>query len=233
VSESIPSFTQPYRLNPYIPEEVKKEAPKKVEYHVFQLYEKQLKSLGIPVPMEMQDYELTNFKLAVDESLGIRRKINTMVRTLDVDWLGDKKRKEFFVWYENWIGYSDEGALPNGERRLVEHMVADFPCGLDKKHRMKPIRYDRNGKPIQEDPGPFDWVHTIEFKKELVDKVLEDAFDTGPDTVQFIVTTRTGSYGGFSLEEFRDLSIAELEDRGKKGEVGRPVGKRKPEKDRD
>ena len=85
---------------------------------------------------------------------------------------------------------------------------------------------------IQEDPGPFDWVHTIEFKSELVDKVLEDAFDTGSDTVQFIVTNRSASYGGFTIDEFRDLSMPELEDRGKKGEVGRPVGKQQSKKDR-
>lgn len=231
MSESIPSFTQPYRLDPYVPNETKKETPKKVEYHVFKLYEEQLKKLNIPVPMEMQDYELTNFKLAVDESLGIRRKVNTMVRVLDVDWLGDKKRKEFLVWYENWYGYSDEGSMANGERRLVEHIVADFPCGLDKKHRMRPIRYARDGSVLQEDPGPFDWVHTIEFKPELVDKILEDTFDTGPDTIQFIVTNRSGSYGGFTIDEFRDLSMSELEDRGRKGEVGRPVGKRQSKKD--
>ena len=225
MSESIPSITQPYRLQPYSEEQIKKEAPKKVEYHVFQKYEKQLKSLGIPVPMEMMDYELTNFKTSVDESLGVERKVTTMVRVLDVDWLGDKKRKEFLVWYETWTGYSDEGSLPNGERRLIPHVVADFPCGLDKLHKMKPIRYDRNGNPIQEDPGPFEWVHTIEFKKELIDQILEDTTDTGADTIQFIVTNKSASYGGFSLEEFQNLTMAELEDRGKKGEVGRPVKK--------
>lgn len=225
MSESIPSITQPYRLQPYSAEEIKKEAPKKVEYHVFQKYEAQLKSLGIPVPMEMMDYELTNFKTNIDEKIPIQRKINTMVRTLDVDWLGDMKRKEFLVWYETWTGYKDEGSLPNGERRLVPYTVADFPCGLDKKHILRPIRYDRNGNPIQEDPGPFQWVHTVPFDKKLIDQIMEDTVETGQDTIQFIVANGAASYGGFSYEEFKNLSMGELEDRGKKGEVGRPVKK--------
>ena len=222
---SIESFTQPYRLEPYNPEELKKaEAKKQKVYHVFQLYEKQLTELGIPIPMEMMDYELTTFKNNVDEALGIERKINTMVRVKDVDWLGDKKRKEFLVWYETWTGYRDEGKT--GEPILVPYTVADFPRGLDKQHLSQPKKYDRAGNALAEEPGPHRWVHTIEFKPELIDQILKDTTDTGPDTIQFIVTGFR-SYGGFSMEEFQNLPFEELEERGKTGKVGGRVVRRK------
>jgi hypothetical protein len=225
---SVESFTQPYRLEPYNEEEAKKKAALKPSvYHVFEGYVKQLTQLGIPVTMEMQDYQLTNFMNSIDRDMPIDRKITTMVRQKDVDWLGDKKRKEFLIWYETWTGYRNDGKLPSGGDRISEFKIADYPRGLDKRTNVRAQEYNAKGDPLPAKPGVIRWICTEIFSAEKVDKIMEDTVDTGPDTVQWIVTGN-GSWGGFTMEEFQKLSFEELEERGKKGTAGSPVTKKKP-----
>jgi hypothetical protein len=63
---------------------------------------------------------------------------------------------------------------------------------------------------------PMIVVYTQEFNPKLVDKILEE-HNTDPDPnreIEFIVESN-GSFGNFTLGEFRDLSIKELEAKRK------------------
>ena len=76
--------------------------------------------------------DLTRFiDLADPES--IEKTVTSMVRLKAIDLLGDKKRKEYLIWYENWVG-TDRNANP------VPSVI--FSKGIDKLAKIaKQIRH--------------------------------------------------------------------------------------------
>lgn len=181
-------------------------------YFVYPNYVEELKAHRIPLSPDIQDTELTNFLTRVDEA-SIEKTIPTVVRLRNVNKKGLNKGKktEYMIWYENWSGTDTNGH--------IIAPVSDLPKGIDKGVDFSK-NIDNTGvehfKPEREY-----WIYTQEFDPNKLDEILADT-NTDPESVQYIVMG-IRSWGGFSYEEFRNLSYEEICERGRTGQVQKPV----------
>jgi len=217
-------FSKPYRLSKVELEQKEPEPQAEQQYFVFPRYVSQLKKLGLPIIPEIQDYQLTRFMNEVDEDLGIEKTVTMILRRQGVDYISDKKPKprgEFIVFYETWFG-----------KKMVDNQVyeippvTDFPNGLDKQVTLRPPKYDNRGNKLEAQIASTYWIFTIPYSPETIDEILEKSVYRDGYVTQFSVKGSRG-WGGWTLEEFRDLSFAELEERGKKGLTGIGISKKK------
>ncbi len=183
-------------------------------YFVYPQYVEQLKQHKIPVTPDMQDKELTNFINRVG-SEEITKKIPTVIRLRNINKEGEHKgqKTEFIIWYENWSGKD------KNNHKIAP--VSDLPKGIDKT-----VEFSRStdGEGIdtykQEDEY---WLYTEPYTPEKLDSILEET-STEADAPQYILMG-IRPYSGFSYDEFRNLSFAELEERGRTGKVQQPVNR--------
>jgi len=193
------------------------EKPQKPLYFIFPKFVEQLRSLKLPVVSTLEDDSLTRFMdLAVPES--IEKVVTSMVRLKAIDLLGDKKRKEFLIWHESWTGV-DKNDNP------VPSVI--FPKGVDKLARTAKYT-DSEGKIKYKQIGIPAIIYTQEFSAKKVDEIINFT-QTDAEVIQYSLQG-TRSFGGFTYEEFRNLTFEELNERGKKGDAGSPVVKGKKEK---
>ena len=149
----------------------------------------------------------------------IENTVTVMVRLKAIDLLGDKKRKEFLIWYENWFGTDKNGnPIPS---------VSDFPKGIDKLAKIAK-HIDAEGKTTYKQIGIPTTVYTQEFSAQKVDEIINST-QTDAETIQYSLQG-TMSFGGFTYEEFRNLTFEELNERGRDGTAGSPIDKPKTQK---
>jgi len=207
---NIEKLTMPSRFKPkdLLPEEQKPELEIE-KYYCNPLYVQQLKQLKIEVPYTLDDQFLDRFMNSADPDR-TRKEVSTVVRLRENDVLNDNKKREFTFWYENWYGFDSAGhMLPslvklNGQDKQVRHSV----------------NRDGNGNEYNKIEQDYP-VYTIPWDVATFDEILEST-GTDPDKVQYIVNGYR-SWGGFSYEEFRNLSFEELQDKGRLGKVQEPV----------
>lgn len=185
-------------------------------YFVYPQYVEELRNHQIPLAPDMQDTELTKFIVMADPD-SIEKQIPTIVRLRNVNKKGEFKGKktEFLIWYENWRGTDKNGH--------IVAPVSDLPKGIDKG-----VDFSRKTGPDGETTYSVErdyWVYTTPFSAEKLDQILAET-NTDPESVQYIVMGLR-SWGGFSYDEFRDLSYEDLCERGRTGQVQRPVTKEK------
>ena len=190
------------------------EKAKSVEpvYFVYPNYIERLKEHKIPVSPDMQDKELTKFIQMAAPEFTVK-KIPTVVRLKHINQEGEGKgqKLEYMIWYENWSGKDKNG-----------HKVApvsDLPKGIDKG-----VDFSRSTDSEGLDTFKLEdefWLYTVPFSGDKLDEILQET-NTDADSVQYICMG-IRSYSGYSYDEFRNLSFAELEDRGRTGKVQQPV----------
>jgi hypothetical protein len=216
---NVETFTQPYRLTQKEEKQAQQEEAELPFYYVYGGYIEELRKIGLDLPKEMLDYELTNFMNNVDETKGpVEREVKTMVRIKATDYRkdSDHKRKEFLVWYSHWYGNTKDD---------IEIQVNDYPNGMEKQVVLEGgPQYDNKGNKLKPKARPPRLIYTVEFKPEIVEELVTNSARGGEDTIQYLVTGK-GSWGGFTYDEFKDMSFEDLEERGRKGTAGSPVVK--------
>jgi len=207
---NVEKLTQPSRFRPS-DLEPPKEQPKaeRETYYCHPLYVKQLKQLRIEVPHTLDDQLLDSFMNSADPNR-TRKEVSTVIRLKENDVLHDGKSKEFFFWYENWYGFDSQG-----------HMIPSLVKlnGQDKQVRYS-VNRDANGNEYNKIEQEYP-VYTIQWDVSSFDEILEST-GTDPAKVQYIVNGYR-SWGGFSHDEFRNLSFEELTEKGKLGKVQEPI----------
>ena len=190
------------------------EKQKSVEpiYFVYPQYVEQLKQHRIPITPDMQDKELSNFLIRIGDQ-PVTKRIPTVIRRRSINKEGEGKgqKLEYLVWYENWSGKDKNG------HKLTP--VCDLPKGVDKTVEFSQST-DGEGKVTYKQEDDF-WLYTVPFSGEKLDEIIEET-QTDAESIQFILMG-IRSYSGFSYEEFRNLSFAELEERGRTGKVQQPI----------
>jgi len=190
-----------------------------LQYHYeYPLYHQLHTELNIPYDMRMADYELTNFFALASNTSTIKKQLTTVVRIRALDHLHliDKKkvtRQEFLVWYEVWRG---------GRGKHNEKINEPYVClGQDRQFNYDEIK-DEDGFTLEyKKAGDFD-VFTVPFSAKKLDSILEELEVDDYEQVQWSVTSK-GSWGNFTMEEIRDLSLEELDTRGQMGKAGMPT----------
>lgn len=182
-------------------------------YFVYPNYVQELREHKIPISPDIQDTELTNFLTRVDEST-VEKQIPTVMRLKNSNRKGKNKGKklEYMIWYENWSGTDSNGH--------IIPPVRDLPKGIDKSVNFSKST-DGEGVDHYKPEGAEYWIYTQEFDPEKLDQLFQET-NTDPESVQYIVNG-VRSWGGFSYEEFRNLSYEEICERGRTGQVQRPV----------
>lgn len=182
-------------------------------YFVYPDFAQALKEKKIPVTPDMQDKELTNFITTVADINNFKKRIPTIVRLKHINQEGPNAgtKSEFMIWYENWEGKNKNGA------RIQP--VSDLPRGIDKGIETS-YTLDEEGQPTYKLESEY-WIYKQPFNPEKLDEILRET-NTDADSVQYILMG-IRSYSGFSYDEFRNLSFADLEERGRTGKVQKPV----------
>jgi hypothetical protein len=176
---------------------------------------KQHDELSIPYDMRMADYELTNWYALVNNPTSINKQLTTVVRIRVLDHLNlvDKKkvtRQEFLVWYEIW-----RGGRGRHNEKINEPYVAK---GIDRQFHYEEVK-DEDGFTLQYKKAEDYDVYTVPFSAKKLDSILEELEIDDYEQVQWSVTSK-GSWGGFTMNEIRDLDLTELETRGQMGKAG-------------
>lgn len=213
--ESIVQASRRFKQSDFEYEKAKSEA---VQYYVYPNFIKEMKEHEIPVSMDMSDRGLTSFMQLVSDPENFDKKVPTMVRLKHANRIEPNKgiKTEYLLWYENWEGTDKNGnPIPP---------VSDLPQGIDKTISVS-RGLDNTGVPHYKKEREY-WIYTVPFSKEALDKILQDT-GTDPEEVQYIVNGLR-SWGGFSYEEFSQLSFEELNQRGRDANV---QGKVSPDKD--
>lgn len=186
------------------------------EYFIFNKKKKSYDELGVPLSQDMLDMELTTFMLQVNKDT-IERQVTKMIRiramSNNKNEDGKRVRKEFLIWYENWFGY-DIASNPIKE-------LGDVPFGFDFEISKSQIYRSSTGKilPITSKAPALDKIYLEEFSKEKCQEIIDNAVLTDDSKIQWIVEG-SGSFGGYSMDEFLNLEFRELEVRAQTGKVG-------------
>jgi hypothetical protein len=206
----IGKLTQVSRFKPSELEPPKEEPKEEIErYYCYPLYVKQLQQLKIEVPRTLDDDALDNFMRIADPEK-TKTEVSVIIRLKEKDVLNDNKKKEFMFWYTNHYGFDRTGHIipslvkANGQDKQVRHSV----------------NLDHNGKQYNKIEDEYS-VYTVLWNVETFDEILEST-GTDPDKIQYIVNGYR-SWGGFSYDEFRNLTFEELAEKGKLGKVQEPV----------
>lgn len=189
---------------------------RKKEYFIFPGKKASFDKLQVPLSMDMHDFELANFMAEVDKE-SIERQVTKMIRlrSMGVNKDGKREKKEYLVYYETWYGYSSDG-------NPLSKPLADVPNGFDYEISRSLIYKDSSGEilPIAQKNPKTDIVYSIEWDKDVAESILDSAEIT--DRVEYIIEG-TKSWGGYSQEEFMNLSFPELDIRGSLGRVSFPL----------
>lgn len=181
-------------------------------YFVYEGYVQALKEHKIPLSPDMEDKELTIFLTTVDPAT-VEKKISTVVRRKHINKSGDNqgRKTEYMLWYENWYGKDKNGH--------IIHPISHLPKGVDKGIETSKMT-DAEGVEHYKVERDY-WFYTVPFSAEKLDEILAEN-NVDIESVQYLVKgIRT--WGGFSYDEFRNLTFAELEERARTGKVNQPV----------
>jgi hypothetical protein len=149
---------------------------------------------------------------AATDAKRITKKVTAIVR-LKNNWEG-KGKQEYLIWYETW-SYVDDNNNP------IPSLECQF--GVDQLVRLSQY-FDRDGNKHFKPVGNSYFTYHVKWSPEKLDEILKD-HDGNLEDISFTVNgLRT--WGGFSYDEFRNLSFVELCDRGITGFCGYPVDKK-------
>lgn len=180
----------------------------------FPLYLQQLESLGLSMEIDMEDQVLCRI---ANLGKSVEHRVDVVQRLKAIDYLGvgDKTKRtvqEFFT-YQKLISAFDKRGSPIGSAYVTVNMDYQVPIRQQYSEDDEPLAPTISGTKFP--------VYTTLWSKSEFEKVMENQDPSHP--VQLIVTNRSASYSGFSLDEFKECSFAELEQRGKTGFVNQPI----------
>jgi hypothetical protein len=197
-SQSIPKpFSLPSRAN------TASKVSKKELIHklIYVNLAKQMQDLGFKYIMESEEEVLTRMH-ATSIPNSIERKVTTVLRTIAPDALGDKKRKEYLVYWTQENGKDKKGNITGGA--YVQHGIDRYYDIIQKQ--------DEDGEDLAPELGQLHDYYTELFTKEKLEEILRDQ-DTS--IIQFSYTNGNRSYTNYSEEEFLELDAKEIEERGR------------------
>ncbi len=211
VVDTTTKTTQPFKLQQVALAKTFKDGQTKVKtreqviaehaVYVYPLLAKQYADLGLQLEIDSETSNLTEISLYCKPETRTS-KVTTVVLEHRLNRLNNTKGT-WLVWYSWEFGITDK----------KQTLSAWVSHGLDYQVSLIP-EHDNDGNEIMPSIGEKYQIFSVPFSKEELDKVLEGQ-DT--DSIAFTVNYGSSSHTGFSYEEFANLPIEEVIERGKIG----------------